>query len=88
MFAEHNEKLRRKNKWVAFILCMLIGWTGAHKFYEAKIAQGVICLVFCGLISMVCMSGITDINNFAGVYRIFVTISLIIILLKPNTYYV
>ena len=25
---------RAKNKWTAFVLCLLLGYFGAHKFYE------------------------------------------------------
>ena len=25
-----------KNKWVALILCICLGWIGAHRYYEGK----------------------------------------------------
>lgn len=40
---------RRKDKWVAFFLCLFLGWIGAHKFYEGKIGMGILYIVTCGL---------------------------------------
>ncbi len=40
------------NKWVAFVLCLLLGIFGAHKFYEGKIGMGIVYLLtggFCGI---------------------------------------
>ena len=28
-----------KNKWVSLILCIFLGWIGAHKFYEGKVGM-------------------------------------------------
>lgn len=41
--------IRAKNKWVAFILCVLFGWCGAHKFYEGKAGMGILYLLTFGL---------------------------------------
>lgn len=41
--------VRAKNKWVAFILCVLLGCFGAHKFYEGKVGMGILYLFTCGL---------------------------------------
>ena len=38
-----------KNKWVAFLLCLLLGWAGAHRFYEGKYFTGVLYLCTLGL---------------------------------------
>ncbi|MBQ6165501.1 MAG: TM2 domain-containing protein [Clostridia bacterium] len=38
-----------KNKWVALILCIFLGFFGAHKFYEGKIGMGVLYIFTCGL---------------------------------------
>ena len=41
------KKLR--NKWVSLLLCLFLGYVGAHKFYEGKIGMGVLYLVTGGL---------------------------------------
>ena len=41
-----------KNKWVAFFLCLLIGYLGAHKFYEGKILLGVVYLFTFGILGI------------------------------------
>ena len=61
---------RKKDKWVAFLLCLCLGVIGAHKFYEGKILFGLIYL---------CTFGLGGIG---------IIIDLILILLKPNPYYV
>ena len=38
-----------KNKWVALLLCMFLGYLGAHKFYEGKILWGIVYLFTVGL---------------------------------------
>lgn len=40
---------RPKNKWVAIILCVLLGMVGGHKFYEGKIGMGILYLFTGGL---------------------------------------
>lgn len=40
---------RTKNKWVAFFLCLCLGFLGAHKFYEGKIGIGILYLLTGGL---------------------------------------
>lgn len=59
-----------KDKWIAFILCLLLGLLGVHKFYEGKIFFGMIYLFTFGLLG------------------IGVIVDLILLLLKPNPYYV
>ncbi len=61
---------KAKNKWVSFILCLLLGFIGAHKFYEGKMGMGVLYLLTMGLFGIGWLADI------------------IIILLKPNPYYV
>ena len=38
-----------KNKWIAFLLCLILGFMGAHKFYEGKIGKGILYLLTFGL---------------------------------------
>ena len=38
-----------KSKWVAFVLCFLFGYLGAHRFYEGKIGTGILYLFTLGL---------------------------------------
>lgn len=61
---------RAKNKWVALLLCIFLGYFGVHRFYEGKILSGLLYL-FTGGIG--CVGWIIDI---------------IILLTKPNPYYV
>lgn len=41
--------LRPKNKWVSLVLCILLGYFGAHKFYEGKAGMGILYLFTMGL---------------------------------------
>lgn len=38
-----------KNKWVALILAIVLGFVGAHKFYEGKFMMGVLYIFTGGL---------------------------------------
>lgn len=40
---------KAKNKWVTFCLCLVLGFFGAHKFYEGKTGMGILYLFTCGL---------------------------------------
>lgn len=40
---------RMKNKWVAFFLCLFVGFIGIHKFYEGKIGMGILYFFTGGL---------------------------------------
>lgn len=40
---------KRKDKWVAFWLCLLLGFCGAHKFYEGKTGMGILYICTLGL---------------------------------------
>lgn len=59
-----------KNKWVAFFLCLFLGFLGAHKFYEGKGGMGILYLLTGGLF---CIGWFID---------------CIVLLCKPNPYYV
>lgn len=37
-----------KDKWVALLLCIFLGFLGAHKFYEGKILLGIVYLFTMG----------------------------------------
>lgn len=58
------------NKWVAFFLCLFLGYFGAHKFYEGKIGMGILYIFT------------------LGIFGIGWLIDIIIILCKPNPYWV
>ncbi len=61
-----------KNKWVALILAFFLGGLGAHKFYEGKTGLGILYILFV----------------WTGIPSFVAFIEAIIILFKPNPYYV
>lgn len=44
-----NAEKKPINKWVAFCLCLFLGFLGAHKFYEKKIGMGILYIFTAGL---------------------------------------
>lgn len=40
---------REKNKWISFLLCLMFGWFGFHKFYEGRVGMGILYLFTMGL---------------------------------------
>lgn len=38
-----------KNKWVSLVLCIFLGWIGAHKYYEGKTGMGILYTLTLGL---------------------------------------
>ena len=38
-----------KNKMIALLLCIFLGYIGAHKFYQGKIGMGILYLLTGGL---------------------------------------
>jgi len=61
---------KAKNKWTAVLLCLFLGYLGAHRFYEGKVGTGILYILTLGL------------------FGIGVLIDFIILLTKPNPYYV
>lgn len=45
----NSNRAGAKNKWVSLLLCIFLGFLGAHKFYEGKILLGIVYLFTCGL---------------------------------------
>lgn len=45
---------RPRNKWVALLLCIFLGFVGAHKFYEGKVGMGILYLCTVGLFGIGC----------------------------------
>ena len=40
---------KAKDKWVAFFLCLFLGYLGIHKFYEGKVGMGILYIFTFGL---------------------------------------
>lgn len=70
VIVQNNLYPNARDKWVAFLLCLFLGVAGAHKFYEGKVALGLLYL-FTG-----------------GLCGIGVLVDFIVLLCKPNPYYV
>ena len=45
----YTQSISPKNKTVALLLCIFLGYFGAHKFYVGKIGMGVVYLFTYGL---------------------------------------
>ena len=39
-----------KNKKIALVMCIFLGWMGAHKYYEGKIGMGILYTLTLGLL--------------------------------------
>lgn len=59
-----------RNKWIAVLLCLFLGYVGGHKFYEGKAGMGVLYIFTVGLFGIGWLA------------------DLIVLLQKPNPYYV
>lgn len=62
---------RPRNKWVALCLCLLLGFLGAHKFYDGKIGMGVLYLFTCGLCGIGIIVDIISIVTRPNPYYIY-----------------
>lgn len=40
---------RMCNKWVAFFLCLFLGFVGGHKFYEGRVGMAILYILTVGL---------------------------------------
>ena len=38
-----------RSRWVAFFLCLFLGYLGAHRFYVGKVGTGILYLLTAGL---------------------------------------
>ena len=65
---------RARSKWIAFLLCLFLGYLGAHKFYEGQIGMGILYLLTAGI--------------FGIGWIIGWIIDCIALLMKPDPYYV
>ncbi len=41
-----------KSKWVAFFLCLFLGYLGVHRFYVGKAGTGILWMFTVGLASL------------------------------------
>ena len=44
-----SPNISSKNKKVALLLCIFIGWLGIHRFYVGKHGTGILYMLTCGL---------------------------------------
>ena len=63
----HHPEASGKSKWVALILCFLLGFFGAHYFYVGRVKMGVLYLLTGGLFGFGWL--IDLIRIAAGVFR-------------------
>ena len=49
VYGAYGKQPRALNKWTAFFLCLVLGFFGAHKFYEKKTLLGIVYLCTGGL---------------------------------------
>ena len=49
IYQNQSRKLNTKKRGVAILLCLLLGFFGAHMFYVGRIGMGILYLFTCGL---------------------------------------
>lgn len=66
----HKQTGTWKNKWVALLLCIFFGGLGIHRFYEGKIATGLLYLFTYGLLGLGWIVDIVRIACKPNPYRV------------------
>lgn len=79
-FMKQTPNDNAKQKWiVAFLLCLFLGYWGAHRFYAGKIGTGItlVCFNFINIISYILFILFqTNIGDDAGILFFYVSICL------------
>jgi len=52
-----------RSRWVAFFLCLFLGWLGIHRFYTGKVGTGIVYIFTFGLFTI---GWIADLALIAG----------------------
>ncbi|MBI1935701.1 TM2 domain-containing protein [Candidatus Woesearchaeota archaeon] len=42
MAEKYHKEVSVKNKWIALVLAIFLGWLGVHRFYVGKVGTGII----------------------------------------------
>ena len=45
----YSNNVSEKNRWIALLLCVFLGFFGVHYFYVGKIGKGILYFFTCGL---------------------------------------
>lgn len=48
----YNNSSKEKNKWIALVLCIFLGFFGVHKFYEGKREIGILYIFTLGIFGL------------------------------------
>lgn len=59
-----------KNKWIALLLCIFLGWLGIHRFYEGKVITGILYMCTCGMFGIGWLVDIARIACKPNPYRV------------------
>ena len=62
---------RLKNKWISLLLCICMGFLGGHKFYEGKIASGILYCCTFGLFGVGVFIDFLSLLNKPNPYYVF-----------------